>query len=355
MQTSITVREIRLGEEKAVQMIGQRAFNGMEALLVPKPKPRAALVAERDGVVVGAVLYKFFQAGKHKVGYIDYGFVDPDYHGQGVGNVLYKAAIDFLWSQGCDAVTALVKDDNVGSWSLLMKNGLNRVSLPSLVRQFGLSGALAHYFSNPFCMGVGMDYYVALREGPCPSGKGDSTKQVGAYFLANAIFLVAIGLAGRENLLATAAVYLFLLAGGVIFSYLGTRFSQRDWAFRHCNGGGAIGAFLIISRGLFPMVGRWYPTKYESSPEFRRDMGLSALTEWLFLLFSTALAILFSGQHVAMRILMQLGTSLLIFRMIPVYPFESYGSLRVFKWNKWIYGLMAVCSLVVVILAFGSN
>ena len=91
MEAVITIRQMRQEEAPLIQKIGRRAFHGMEALIVPKP--REALVAERDGAAVGAVLYKCFKSGGQKVGYIDYAFIDPEYHGQGVGGVLYAPGV----------------------------------------------------------------------------------------------------------------------------------------------------------------------------------------------------------------------------------------------------------------------
>ena len=64
----------------------------LESLWVGKPKQ--AVVAVKDGKIVGAILYKFFQSSGRKVGYLDYAFVDPDFHGQGVGGILYKESAD---------------------------------------------------------------------------------------------------------------------------------------------------------------------------------------------------------------------------------------------------------------------
>ncbi len=346
----ITIRPMEKEEAQKVQKIGRRAFNGMESLMVTKPKE--ALVAVQDGKITGAVMYKFMKNGSRKIGYVEYAFIDRDYHSQGIGGILYRAAVDLLWEKGCDAVTALVKDDNVGSWSLFLKNGFTRVSLPELVRQFGLSGALKQYFITPFCVGVGMEYYVALREKPCPSGKGGSGKQLLSFFLAN-FFLLLILLSSRIQYMATlSAAFFALLAGVVVAGYIGTRFSGRNWKFRHNNGGALICA-LICLVGVFPMVGNWYPERYEKTKEFRRDMGITALAEWLFLLGITAFAV-FSGSssQTILTIMGQFGTFFLIYRMIPFYPFESFGGGRVLSWNKWLYGVMTVCSLALVIASF---
>ena len=57
---TITVRPIEKEDIPFVQKIGRKAFTGMESLMVPKSK--AALVAEQDGKIMGAVLYKFMRA-----------------------------------------------------------------------------------------------------------------------------------------------------------------------------------------------------------------------------------------------------------------------------------------------------
>lgn len=92
---SIIVRDMEVNEAAEVYKIGKRAFTGLESLFVGKPK--LALVAVKDEKIVGAILYKFFQCDGKKIGYVDYAFIDPDYHNQGVGGILYKAATDFLW------------------------------------------------------------------------------------------------------------------------------------------------------------------------------------------------------------------------------------------------------------------
>ena len=337
-------------EAPSVREMGKRAFTGMERWMIGKPKK--ALVAEENGQLAGAVMYKFMKAGGKRIGYIDFAFVDPKRHNRGIGTALYGAAVEYLWTQeGCDALTALVKDDNVGSWGLFVKNGFARISLPELVRQFGLGGALKQYFGAPLCMGVGMEYYVALRGKAGPSGKRGSAGQIATYLFANALlFLVA--LAGRtQQVSAFAAAYFALLLGGIAAGFAGTRFSGRDWRFRHINGG-ALTCALVNLTALFPMVGNWYPVHYEKTREFRRDMGMVALSDWLFMLAVTAIAAFGGMPHATVQFAGQIGAIFLIYRMIPFYPFESYGGRRVLSWSKWVYAGMTVCSLAVVMASF---
>lgn len=343
----VTIRTMEPHEAPEVLKIGRRAFTGFESLWVPKPK--TALVAVAGDKITGAVLYKIFTANGKKIGYIDYAFIDRDYHHQGIGGQLYRAAMDFLWDQCCDVLTAVVKDDNVGSWGLLLKNGFSRISVPELFRQFGIDGMMKHYFGTPLCIGIGMEYYVALKGEQCPSGKLGSGKQIFSYLFINLLLFLVMLVWGTENMAAFLCAYMIMLAGGILTGYVGTFFSPgRRWDFRLNNGG--ILVCLLVNLGVvYPMVGNWYPDKYEKTPEFKRDMGIQALCGWLFVLIMTVVAIM-AGDHVLLNYLGNIGWMFLFYRMVPIFPFESFGGRRVFEWNRYVYGVMFVLSAVCFVL-----
>lgn len=174
----------------------------------------AVFCAVIDGKIVGAIQLKFYTGGGKKFGYYEYAFIDPDYHNKGVGNVLYSAVAEYLWAQDCKVLTALVKEDSVGSWSLLMKNGFTRISLLEVVRQFGLLGALRLYFGSI----LGMDYYVALPGQKCVADKGGSLKQIAAYLFANFLLFFCMLFQGVDEIGLFFAAYVtyLLMAVGTI-------------------------------------------------------------------------------------------------------------------------------------------
>lgn len=339
----ITTRLIKPSEAQTVKSISRRAFRGLEGVGIPKAKQ--AVVAVKDGKIAGAIQYKFYRAGGKKIGYFDYAFVDPDCHGQGIGSILYKATADFLWEQGCDALAALVKDDNVGSWGLFLKNGFVRISIPELVRQFGLFGMLRLYLGTVYSIAIGMDCYVAVRGQQIPSGKGGSVRQTGAYLLANALLPLLFLINAKGNAGAFLAAYGIYLAGGILAGYAGTLFSKRTWHFRLNNGGWLVCAFVNLISGVYPMTGNWYPDRYENSDGFRREMGLQALCGWAFTLALTLIPALAGGQHILLRYLGQIGSALLLYRMLPFYPFEAFGGGRIFRWSKAAFFSTAAVSL----------
>lgn len=343
----VFIREMLPEEAKEVQKVGRRAFTWFEGLWVPKPKQ--ALVAVKDDKIAGAIIYKYIKAGGRTTGYYDYGFVDPAYHNQGIGNTLYKGAADYLWEQGCDSLSAAVKDDNVGSWGLLLKNGFKRISIPELIRQFGFMGAAKHYLFSPYCVGIGMDYYVASKNKDFEE-KGGTMKQISSYLLANLLLSFFLLFQTSRHIISFLAAYMSLLVLVMAASWLGTRSSKRTWEYRLNNGGAVISALVNLG-GVFPMVGNWYPDRYENTDEFRRDMGLAALPEWMLLVAVTVFSSLFPPELLYTRYLSQISAVFLIYRLIPVYPFESFGGRRVYDWNKLLYLGMAVITIVVLIIS----
>ena len=102
----------------------------------------------------------------------------------------------------------------------------------------------------------------------------------------------------------------------------------------------------------FIYEGNWYPERYEKTKEFRRDMGIAALAEWFFVLGLTVFAVFSGYPQMLVRMLGQLGAIFLFYRIIPVYPFESFGGRRIYSWNKRIYAGIATCSAAAVIASF---
>ena len=93
------------------------------------------------------------------------------------------------------------------------------------------------------------------------------------------------------------------------------------------------------------MAGNWYPESYHNSGEFRKDMGIQALTGWIFVIVLTLCSAFMNEKHIFLRYLNQMGKIFLLYRVFAFYPFESFGGGRVYRWNRGIYFLMAALSL----------
>ncbi len=338
----ITTREMTTDDHREVTSIAQKAFSFPESLFISKPK--LGIVAEVDGKIAGAILYKFMACGNLKNAYIDYAFVHPDYSGKGVGSKLYEATTKFLWEQGCDTQSAIVKDDNVASWSLFLKNGYERIGVVGLVKEFGLAGFLKHYFFTPAFIAIGMDYYLISKTKKPEVKESGTAAQITAFLLFNVIVVLLSSFTIDDNYLQNAISLAIVLTFNVLTGFLGTLFTKRKWKFRFINGGLAIPILNISFGGLFPAIGSWYPEKYEKSSEFKRDMAIVSLATWVLSILFILVMVLLGESRNLITITLKV---LMVIRIVTVYPTSAFGAMRVFNWNKIVYAVLLVLSVAV--------
>lgn len=346
----LIIREMKEGEEREIVKTGRRAFPAFEALFVESPRMTMAAVYEDK--IIGGIIYKFISSGGKRIAYISEAFVDPDYHGSGVGTKLYKETFCYIWDQGCDGMTALVKDDNVASWKLFMENGFKRVGAFEVIRQAGISGALLQYLKTPVPFAVGMDFYMVMKETSVKE-KDTGVCQLFSFLASNFLLLLPVWLQlfrrSPQSLPVFMSAYFTVLTLFVLTRYAGTLFSRRSWKFRFNNGGSFLTVLLGLFGNTFPMNGNWYPDKYENTPDFRRDMAIPEIIKWA--VFSLAALLAFTGIPY-LRSVSQIICYYLIFIIIPLYPFEALGAGRIYRFSRLLWLFTAVLTVLELTLVF---
>ena len=343
-------RSMNPDEAPGLRKLARKSFGPIEGWFVTKPEK--AIVAVLDGKIVGGFMYEFEASGGMKIGIASFFFTDPAFQGQGIGKRLCEEGVRHLWSEGCDALVTFVRDDNVASWGAFEKNGFVLAGLPRLARLLGLPGFAKLCVKSTYGLwSIGHDVYVALRDEKSTSlcKKGVGFRQIIAYIIINTIFLLPFAMFARYTFLALAAVASVFL-GMVLAGYLGTLFSKRRWHFRFTSGGGIM--YLVINaapRAFCPLIGNWYPDRYENTPKFRRDMAVNAIAVWVFLLGVAAAGAIASDSSVFLRYVSNIVPVLLVFRCLPVPVFESSGFGRVFKWNKIVFGMLVAASVFLIV------
>jgi GNAT superfamily N-acetyltransferase len=352
----LEIREMKETEAHEALALSRKAFGLLEGIFIPKPK--TGIVAVVDDRIVGGVFYKAATYGKTKLGTIDFIFVDPSTHGKGVGKLLYEYAITFLRAQGCDALAAIVRDDNIASWGIFVNGGFVRAGLPKLTKLLGVSG-IAKLFLTTYGVSIGYECYIALPEKEetlIYEKSTNSAVQIIAYIAVN-LFIAAFLLFVVEHGLSLLAASLLVFSGCVFAGYIGTLLTKRKWRFRLVAGGAGICLLGITTMLVFkvfcfiPLVGNWYPHKYENSKHFRKDMAINAIFVWVYLLILSAITIITSNSMSFLTYVSYIASILLILRCIPFDPATSYGGGRVFQWNKFVYGVLAAASVSVITLA----
>jgi GNAT superfamily N-acetyltransferase len=361
------IREMESGEAKAVQSLSTKSYlRSLEGFTLGFGKPKTARVAIKDGEVVGCFLYSIDNCGGKRLGYCDLVVVKPEYAGQGIGRALCKDAFSHMWAEGCDYLITFIRDDNVASWAAFKRAGFINASLPKVAKAVGFAGFLNTYVKHLHGLFVGCDIYFALPPEKIKSlpeySKKSGFGQLALHLLTNSalIFILILLSAGIINIvsdpspfseqLPTILLSLLIVFGGIaIFGYIGTLFSRRKWHYRMTSGGFLMCLAFSFFRGFFPMGGNWYPDRYENTPKFRRELGISALLPWLYLIGLLVLARLFADNSIlAGGTLPITVTVILIIKCIPVHPI-SFGSARVFFWNKILWGVMVLASISAVI------
>lgn len=340
----LEIRKMRDSEALEVQKLGRRAFLGLEGIFISKPK--TTFVAVIDNKIVGAAAYKFINTKLKNMAYIDFAFVDPKYHTQHIGTKLYKATIDYLRDQNCDALTALVKEDNVGSWKLLLNNGFKKVSFSQGVRSLGLYEMIKQFFLTPYCIAIGMNFYLYLKDEKISLQENKSSSQIGLYLITNLILSLLIIFGDVQNKITFILAYLMFLITKVAIGFSFTRLNNRNWKFHMNNCGGLMCIILNMLGSVLTLTGNWYPESYEKTDKFRKDIGIIALAEWILTLTFYLISAYFINKHIFFKYLLKISGTFLIYTIIILYPFESYGGKRVYDWNKFIYGFIAILSII---------
>lgn len=338
----VEIRAMKRNETQEVKTLGKKTFEWFEGLFIPEPKD--CFVAVEENKIIGAVLYKYFSVANKKIGYVDFIFVDKAAHGKGIGSKLVDRSLEAMEKEDCDGYSALVRDDNVGSWKMFINRGLQRVGLDDLVRVFGVLGMLNLTFKIPFNFATGMDFYLKMEADELSKSKEISFFQAVKYLILTALLLSPRFIHGIENALHIIAPITAIILIRIAFGYLGTLFSNENWHFRVCDGGYIIPLIASFFNGIFLISGNWYPEIYRKEPDFKRSLGFTALAQWISLLSIILISRTQLGQIQFLRTMAEMSVFIMMISIVPFYPLASFGGKRIFEWNKWIYIIVVLIS-----------
>lgn len=343
---SITIREMRKEEAALAWKTGRPSFSLFEGLVLQKPKQ--AFLAVLDDQIVGMASYRIVLAkNNQKIGYLETGYVKKGYEGKGIGSELYQQVTVHLKEQGCETVTAIVKDDNVASWKLVENNGYHIVGFLQMLQGYGLAGSIRLWLKSALAFATGFHLWSTI-----PFKSSTSSGQIGVFAFLNLLILLPLFVSNGNltdfgmGIGATALLLTAALIGGLI----STLFSQEKWYFRVARGGLLVSVLVTILGGIWPVVGRFYPIEYKRTPAFRRSMGREGLFEWLAMMLLVGAAVVLKDQSVIWRSIIPYGTNLLLLHSLPVYPFECFGGRRIWDYNKGLSAWTIIVSAALIFL-----
>lgn len=343
----VKIRPIQKSEISEVQKLGKKCFSKFESLMIPKPE--MANVAVLNNQIVGAVLYKVFHYKRFTIGYIDYAFVDQKYNGQGLGQLLYQQTVNQLWDLNCDYISAIVKDDNVTSFTLFQKHKFYRVTALLMVKELGVMNTLKQWIDTPIALALGMEYYIAKKDGSTIGETSHPITRWFLYFLLNLALISIVSLRRDSFSLQYLSAVSIIFIGLSITGYIVSGISRNHWRFRLVEGGSLVHFLVSIFGGFLPFLGNWYPVKYQKSREQTLALAVISLSQWMFIVCLIWITWLIDNTQLSYQI-NQVTTEILILFIIPFYPISIYGSSRIMAWSRWTYALIVFLSIVTIVV-----
>lgn len=334
----IAFRKMEAKDKGKVIMLALRTFHSLEGVFIGNPKD--AIVACDGEKIVGAATLNIYSYKKGTLGYVDYAFIDPNVQNAGIGKKMYAEVIQELKSRGCNEVAAVVRSDNVQSFHLFEKNGMNRCSLLQGYRILGFGGMVKLLLFTPYWAAACGDFYLTHSD-----SKRGSISQILWYIWINVAFMMLGIITGKSSIFSymlagICTMSLTIAAGGIA-----GLFTKERWTFRLSTGGGLLSAILGIFQTFFPVVGKWYPEQFNKSKGQKRLLAVSALSEWYMLLLLYVIANIGLKDSAFLSSLSRVAGTLLVYRIIPTYPFNEYGGGRVYRYSKMIYLIQFVITL----------
>src|SRR5918998_3297018 len=188
----ISVRRMDADDEKAVKALAGRAFSPLASLSFPRSPD--ALIAERRGELVGAVVLRTFGLpGEGKSGVMTWLMTDPGARGLGVGGRLVEAALQSFEERGCREMFACVEGYNSSSANLFAARGFTILSFGEQLRRYGFLGTLLLWLKTSR-LGADVGQFLWTRPGqPKPD---DPALQWWAGVFAGALVLLLAGWRG---------------------------------------------------------------------------------------------------------------------------------------------------------------
>ncbi|MDV3351941.1 GNAT family N-acetyltransferase [Leptothoe sp. LEGE 181152] len=355
----VVIRPIEDNERRSVHALMCRAFSVSDQLAFSWTPN--VLVAEGDGQLLGAIILKLFALPHHrKAGSISWLFTAPEVRGQGVGQRLVEAGLDFFEQQGCDEILVTVEGFNTSSSKLFSTRGFKILSPGMQFRRYGLAtfavwAKLSHYFD--------LGHFIWAR--PAPQSSDSPTLQWWGTIIANSL----IGLLMWWRLGDSIAVdpWMWWQLPPIVMLLFGVRYlgmvlmaRQQGLAvrFRAWESGFMLSAAiaLVFAGAMYPIPGSVYPTttqwRYRDLlPKLGRMALAGTLPVLLILWGAWTISQLGLLSTAWLKILFLVGKPLILFDIVmPFFPFFSFNGRRLWDWHKGIWTVLATATIAVFLI-----
>jgi RimJ/RimL family protein N-acetyltransferase len=329
---------------KSVKALARRVFGAGGSVLLPRKRPWGFYV-HHDGNVVGGV---YLDEVSREEGMFSWIFVDPAAQGHKLGRRMTVAGIRAMEERGLKTQFTLIRDDNTASWNMFAKNGYTQ---PSVLRSlFGYSPAS---FMKRLGYACATGYSTWVKDDRRPGGSVHPRRWAIAKTLA-----FSLSLGGAVSLFSLRGMEFFYLATAMVFGLTVLRMAVAypiarlfgPVRFDAPQGGTTLSVILALAFGSWwPAFGFFVPNEdFWRDREFRRYSGLQALATWM------SMVLVYVGLSSLFPVVFQSGMStfldiIIIYQMIPFFPFDGMDGARVLNYRKALYLIGVVASVLTLV------
>jgi ribosomal protein S18 acetylase RimI-like enzyme len=359
----ISVRRMGADDEEAVKALAGRAFSPLESLSFPRSPD--ALIAERGGELLGAVVLRTFglpgssSEEDHRGGVMLWLMVDSGARRLGVGGRLVETALRSFEERGCQEVFACVEGYNSSSANLFAARGFAILSFGEQLRRYGLLGTLLLWLRTSR-LGGDVGHFLWARPGQLKPD--DPALQWWTGVLASALAFVVAGwrggwLGGLGPTTVLGAVVIVVALYGLREGAMrlaarmqGLEVHHRAWESAFPLSimiALALGVFFPVPGSVYPRQGTWRYRDLLPKLGSVAFAGASAVVAfawatWALVQFGEPL----SEAVVWLRAAHTAGLMLAAFDiLLPFSLFSSFDGRRVWDWNRAAWGMLAVVVL----------
>lgn len=344
MDNKYELLPISQSQADEVVQLANKVFGIGASMLISKKDMWGYYATDGEHIVGGVLLEK----ASEKEGFLSWIFVDSSARGHRLASRLIQSGFDALNKEGLTKQFALVRDDNTASWNMFLKAGYKILPVHKSLFGYSVKGLFKRF---SYSMPTGYSIWVkddAQNNKPTYPNYPIIRVLLGSILIGATLALY--GVRSIEFLIVALITVIGITLLRLIVAFPIARL-YGPVRFMPSRGGFILSFFIaLIFSAWWPTFGFFVPKEDNwNSHDFKKNEGYQALATWL-LLNATFIFASFAFPDIFTSGLNFVLMLVIIYQMIPIFPFDNFDGAKVLRWNKLAYVIGVIITMLTIIL-----